>query len=163
MNQAMFLFKKNWLHPVIWILIFEAIGFILGIVTKNQIHGWYDGLTKSNLTPAPIVFSVVWSVLYALLAIISWSLWQHSEKPSIRPTLYCFFMQLLMNFAWTPLFFQLHWIGFSFLWLGILTCLTLVTIYLMKKNNNRLFFLLTPYFVWLLYATFLNGEIWLNN
>ena len=159
----MALIKKNWIQLVIWILIVEGIGFILGILTQDHIHAWYDGLNKSDLTPPPVVFSIVWPILYALLAMTGWSLWQQGNKPAVRTTLYFFMSQLLMNWAWTPLFFQLHWIGFSFLWIGILTCLTIITLYLMKKNNNHLFFLLIPYFVWLLFATYLNCTIWLLN
>ena len=155
--------KKDWIHLVIWILVFEGIGLILGLLTNHHIHTWYDGLNKSNLTPPAVVFSIVWPILYACLAITGWVLWRQRSKPEIRPTLYCYIAQLLMNWAWTPLFFQLHWIGFSFFWIWMLTFLTLITIYLMKKNNNRLFFLLIPYFVWLLFATYLNGIIWVLN
>ncbi len=154
--------KKTWFKPILWIITFEAIGFFLGFITRANIHSWYDGLNKSILTPPGWVFSVVWSIFYMLLAIVAYSLWQQRKDDVMRPARYLFISKLLMNWAWTLLFFQCHWIGFSLVWLLILTCLTLLTICSIK-NNQWMKVLLVPYFAWLVFATYLNDAIWLLN
>jgi len=103
--------KNSWIKLIIWIITFELIGFSLSIMTEANIHSWYEGLNKSILTPPGFVFSIVWSILYVLLAIAGWMIWQKRENIEMRPALYLYISQLLMNWAWTPLFFQLHLIG----------------------------------------------------
>ncbi len=155
--------KNGWIKLAVWIVIFEAIGFFLGLLTQANLHPWYEELNKSTLTPPGWVFSIVWSILYVLLAVVGWMLWRQRGNSEIRPAL-CFYMsQMLMNWAWTPLFFQLHWIGFSLLWIMMMTCFTFLTIYLIRNKDKGSSLLLIPYFIWLLFATYLNFEIWLLN
>jgi len=155
--------KNSWIKLTIWIVAFELIGFSLSIMTVANIHSWYEGLNKSILTPPGFVFSIAWSILYVLLAIVGWMLWQQRKNIEMRPALYLYISQLLMNWAWTPLFFQLHLTGFSLLWLVILTLLTFLTIYSIKNKEKLVIYLLVPYFIWLIFATYLNYAIWLLN
>ena len=155
--------KNSWIKLIIWIITFELIGFSLSIMTEANIHSWYEGLNKSILTPPGFVFSIVWSILYVLLAIAGWMIWQKRENIEMRPALYLYISQLLMNWAWTPLFFQLHLIGYSLIWLLIMTFLTLLTIYSIKNKEKLVIYLLVPYFIWLIFATYLNYAIWLLN
>jgi translocator protein len=155
--------KKGWIKLTIWIVTLQAIGLFLGLLTQANLQSWYVGLNKSMLTPPGWAFSIVWSILYVLLAVAGWELWRQRENIEIRPALYFYMSQLLMNWAWTPLFFQLHWIGFSLIWILILTSLTFLTIYSIKNKKKGISLLLIPYFIWLLFATYLNYAIWLLN
>ncbi|MCL9685627.1 TspO/MBR family protein [Legionella maioricensis] len=155
--------KNSWIKLTIWIVTFEAIGFFLGLLTQANLYSWYEGLNKSTLTPPGWVFGIVWPILYVLLAVAGWALWQQRENIEIRLALYFYMSQLLMNWAWTPLFFQLHWIGFSLIWILILTSFTFLTIYSIKNKKKGISLLLIPYFIWLLFATYLNYAIWLLN
>lgn len=155
--------KKNEIKLLLWILTFELIGFILGLVTQANIHSWYETLHKSLLTPPGWVFSVVWSILYAFLAIVGFMLWQNRSKPQIEGVLYLYLIQLVMNWLWTPLFFELHWIGFSFLWIVVMVALNALLILKIKNKERGMVLLLTPYLFWLIFASYLNGVIWLLN
>ncbi|KTC90471.1 TspO/MBR family [Fluoribacter dumoffii] len=148
---------------IIWILCFQLIGFFLGIMTQANIPSWYNGLHKSTLTPPGWVFSLVWSLLYALLAIVGFMLWQNRSKPQIKTILNLYLVQLIMNWAWTPLFFHLHWIGFSFLWILLMIGLNALIILKVKNIERVVGLLLTPYFLWLIFASYLNGVIWFLN
>ncbi len=106
--------KSHLIKLIVWILFFEMIGFFLGLLTQANIHSWYESLHKSILTPPGPVFSVVWSILYALLAIVCFTLWQNRHKSQTKTVSNLFLIQLIMNWIWTPLFFQFHWLGFSF-------------------------------------------------
>lgn len=148
---------------IAWIITFEAIGFFLGMLTQAHIPSWYEGLNKSNLTPPGPVFSIVWSILYALLAITGWLLWCSRNEFERRSVLYLYVVQMLMNWAWTPLFFVLHWTGFSFFWILVMASLTGLLIFNLKNKKKGIAILLLPYLIWLLFAAYLNGVIWLLN
>ena len=136
------------------------IGFSLGQMTQSNIHPWYQELSKSSLTPPGVIFSIVWSVLYALLAVVGWALGQYRHDPKLKPIFYLYLVQLIMNWAWTPLFFQLHWLGVSFFWIVVMTCLNGVLIFKIKNQKKGIAILLSPYFFWLLFAAYLNAVIW---
>jgi tryptophan-rich sensory protein len=138
-----------------WVVIFEAIAFLLGLLTKANIDPWYNSLNKSSLTPPGIVFSIVWSLFYGLLAYIAWFLSRH-KKESGKLIIYLYGLQMVMNWAWTPLFFQFHWIKLSAVWLIILTCLNWVLMAQIKTKQKPVALLLLPYVLWLMFASYLN-------
>ncbi|WP_392538614.1 TspO/MBR family protein [Legionella sp. 227] len=156
--------KESGIKLIVWILLFEVIGFFLGLLTQENIHSWYEGLHKSILTPPGWVFSLVWSILYAFLAVVGFTLWQNRHQPQNKTVLRLYLIQLMMNWIWTPLFFQLHWLGFSFLWIVVMVALNAAIILITMKNKDKeITLLLTPYFFWLIFASYLNGIIWTLN
>ncbi|PWY54337.1 tryptophan-rich sensory protein [Legionella qingyii] len=156
--------KKNGMQLVIWILFFELVGFFLGLLTQANIYSWYEELHKSILTPPGWVFSVVWSILYAFLAIAGFTLWKNRNNPETKTILSLYLVQLMMNWIWTPLFFQLHWLGFSFLWIVIMVGLNAAIILITIKSKEKgILLLIIPYSLWLIFASYLNGIIWTLN
>ncbi|KTD46292.1 TspO/MBR family protein [Legionella quateirensis] len=147
---------------VFWIVLFQSIGFMLGLETQANIDPWYRYLNKSSLTPPGFIFAVVWTLLYALLAIIAWMLTSLNKTSSKKITI-LFALQMLMNWVWTPLFFGLHWFTLSALWLVGLTCLNVILIIEAKKTHKTIALLLTPYLLWLVFASYLNVVIALMN
>ncbi|HAT4673013.1 tryptophan rich sensory protein TspO [Legionella pneumophila] len=141
----------------------KQLVFFLGMLTQANIPSWYEELNKSGLTPPGPVFSIVWSILYALLAIVAWVLWCSRNESEMRSVFYLYSVQMLMNWAWTPLFFVLHWTGLGFLWILVMADLTGLLILSLKNKKESIAILLLPYLVWLLFAAYLNGMIWLLN
>ncbi|MBI2786416.1 MAG: tryptophan-rich sensory protein [Legionella longbeachae] len=144
------------------IVLFESIGFLLGLITHANIYPWYEHLNKSSLTPPGFVFFIVWTLLYTLLAVIAWILSNHNTVTSKKVTV-LFVLQMLMNWAWTPLFFGLHWLILSSLWLISLSCLNLLLMIECKKTHKTIAWLLIPYLLWLVFASYLNVVIALMN
>lgn len=145
-----------------WILVFEGIAYLMGLVTQHNIYPWYASLNKSSLTPPSYVFSIVWTLLYLVLAIISWILSDKKIKVSTAfIAIYVF--QILMNWAWTLIFFQLHWINLAAIWLVMLTGLNLILFIMSIRIDKLIAYLLLPYVLWLLFATYLNTVIALTN
>lgn len=142
---------------LLWIIGFQLIGAGLGFVTQSNMYPWYETLTKSSLTPPPIVFSVVWSSLYVLLAICGYFIWQQRQQIAGRLPLYFFSIQMVMNWLWTFLFFSFHLISFSFIWIIGIIIFTALTYH--YTNQKLVRGLLIPYMLWLLFAAFLNGYI----
>lgn len=144
-------------------MFFESIGFLLGLLTQANIYPWYEQLNKSSLTPPGFIFSIVWSLLYALLAVIASRLSSYNNKTSSRKVVRLFALQMLMNWTWTPLFFQLHWLRVSALWLIVLTCLNGALFLMAPKIDKTSAWLLSPYVIWLVFASYLNIVIALMN
>jgi tryptophan-rich sensory protein len=158
----MILRLNNLMKLIFWIVLLESIGFLLGLLTQANIYPWYENLNKSSLTPPGFVFSIVWTFLYALLAVIAWILFSHDKESSKKITT-LFVLQILMNWAWTTLFFEFHWLRLSAIWLISLTCLNFILIIEAKKTHQTIAWLLTPYLLWLLFASYLNVVIALMN
>lgn len=154
---------KRGLKALLWIVAFQLIGMVMGYITGRGIEPWYLELHKSPLTPKPIVFSIVWPILYTMLAIAAMLLWERRHDAKYKTLGYLFALQLIVNWAWTPLFFAWHFLAISFLWLCLLTCLTLATILKAFKHCKVISIMLAPYFVWLCFACYLNGFIYMHN
>ena len=148
---------------LIWIVVFQIIGYCLGRITQHDILSWYPTLHKSTLTPPDIVFPIVWFVLYCMLAISGYLLWQYRNQPTAKLALVFYGLQMLLNWAWTPLFFYLHWIGVSFLCITAIIIFTLITIIITRNRYTLICAMLIPYFLWLLFAGYLNAVIWMLN
>lgn len=153
---------NNLIQLIFWVVLFESIGFLLGLLTQANIYPWYEHLNKSALTPPGFVFSIVWTVLYGLLGGIAWILSSHYKKSSKKITV-LFIIQMLMNWAWTPLFFGLHWLTLSAIWLIGLACLNFILIIRSNKTHETIAWLLIPYTLWLMFASYLNVVIALIN
>ncbi|WP_370637126.1 TspO/MBR family protein [Legionella sp. 16cNR16C] len=154
---------NNLLKLLIWILIFQLIGFSLGLLTQSNLHPWYENLDKSALTPPGFIFSIVWTILYGILAFIAWTLW-NKEKHIYPNSFRCLFaFQMIINWLWTPFFFQFHYLIFSAFLLMILTILNLILMVKIRTRNRLVFSLLVPYITWLVFAFYLNAVIALHN
>lgn len=124
---------------------------------------WYQSLNQPPLSPPGWIFSPVWIVLYIMMAI---SLFLYARKFAYKSKSWgyvLFFTQLLVNLAWTPTFFGLKNIGFALALLILLDCLVLFTIIEFAKASKSSAKLLIPYFVWIIFATYLNFGFFILN
>jgi len=152
--------QKNFPNLIFWVLGLQVVGILMGIITSHDIEPWYRSLTQSSLTPPDYVFSIVWPSLYLLIAIAGWLLFSKQHYKKIKAA---FILQLLLNWLWTPLFFTLHLTGISLVVLALIAIVTLFVIVKSIHNNKIASLLLSPYFVWLCFAWYLNLYIFLNN
>ncbi len=154
---------KKFLSLVLWIIIFQVVGYLIGQMTQSNIVTWYQTLNKSAFNPPQLVFPIVWGILYLMLAVAGWSLWEQRKKARAKLALLFYGIQLLMNWTWTPLFFQFHLIQLSFYWIIGIIVLTLVTIFFTWNKFKLATVMLVPYWFWLLFASYLNAVIWIKN
>lgn len=125
---------------------------------------WYAALTKPALTPPDWVFPVVWTVLYAMIAVAGWLLWRHRHgDPSGRAAVGFWGLQLALNAAWSWIFFGLHLTGVALAEIVILFGAILFVILLARKTSRAASLLMTPYLVWVGFAMWLNFGIWRLN
>lgn len=121
-------------------------------------NDWYKTLNKSQYTPPSKVFSIVWIILYSLMAYSYYTLYkQNGYVDSI------FYYQLIINISWIYVFFSLHDITLSLILLGILIILVFIMYNKFKKENKLIGNLQLPYLLWLCIAFYLNFYIYQNN
>ncbi len=151
---------KSKLKVLVWVICFQSIGFLMSILTRTGKLGWYDSIIKSSLTPPGFVFGITWTILYIILAIFSWWLWQ---KKSFVRTKVIFSAQMLLNWLWTPVFFSFHLISVALIMIILMMILTTQVLLSLGKQQSLISLLLLPYLIWLCFACYLNSYIWLYN
>ena len=126
-------------------------------------YAWYQTLTRPPLAPPAWVFSPIWIVLYIcmILALFLYARKDTNKNKSWGYVL--FFTQLLINFAWTPVFFGLKNIGLALAIVVLMDALVLFTIIEFSKVSKTAGKILIPYFIWILFATYLNFGYFLLN
>jgi tryptophan-rich sensory protein len=136
-----------------------AVGFVASLVTVPNIAGWYAGLHKPSFNPPNGVFAPVWTSLYVLTAIAAWRVWR---KAGPRP-LGLYALQLILNGAWSFLFFGAHAIGAALAEIVLLLALVLATMASFSSRDRVAGLLFLPYAAWVLFAAALNAAIWRLN
>ena len=138
-----------------------AIG---GWFTGPSVAGWYATVQKPSFTPPNEVFAPVWSVLYFLMALALYSIWRKQDEGlRYNRALTFFVMQLLMNVAWSVVFFGLHSIAGGMVVIVALWVMIALTIYTSWRVSRFAAACLAPYLAWVSFAAFLNYAIWRLN
>ena len=148
---------------VIWIVFIQFISFMMGMMTTANIDSWYKEIHRSSLTPQGYVFGIVWPVLYLLIAIAGWRIWNIEKVKSLKQLKYLYITQMLLNWLWTPVFFGLHYITVSLIILLAMILSTVTLCFKIYKIDILILYLLMPYALWQLFAAYLNFYIVLNN
>ncbi len=154
------IFVKTYLTLPLWIIIYLAVASFIGNMTRHAIPGWYENLDKPALNPPDFIFPIVWTILYIMMAIAGWRIWNKNLGRNIKVI---FVVQTLINWAWSYFFFYYHWLGFSAAWIGGLILCVVALIYLAHNKDRITSLLLTPYFFWICFACYLNFMIWQLN
>jgi len=135
-------------------------GLLAGYLSGSQ-GGIYGALNQPPLAPPGWVFGAVWTVLYILMGVslylVRTTPGEHGRAETV------FALQLLINFFWPILFFALGWYCFSVLWLILLILAVALTVWLFYQVNKTAAWLLVPYFVWCLFALYLNIGVCILN
>jgi len=143
------------------LIILILITLIISFLIMDKIDDWYLNLNKSPLTPPGYIFSIVWIILYILMSISVWIIWEKEKEITFPIQLYI--IQLFLNFAWSPIFFKYHLINESLFLLLLITVLVFIIINLFYSINKIAGLLLIPYLIWLSFAFYLNYYIVENN
>ena len=154
--------KNQFLVLFIFVVVCLGIGFAGSFATMPNIDGWYKDIVKPSFNPPDSVFGPVWTFLYVTMAIAAWLVWRKTGALMSVP-MAVFILQLILNLAWSFLFFGLQnplagLIDIVFLWASII-----LTIVLFWKVLPIAGIILIPYLLWVTFATALNFSIWRLN
>ena len=120
---------------------------------------WYYSLNKSPLTPPAAVFPIAWTILYIMIALSLFFYIKDGLRQEKIIPLVIFITQIILNLLWAAVFFESHDIKLAFFIIIALIILVFINIILFYKKSKTAAFLLIPYFLWLIFAAYLNYEI----
>ena len=147
---------------------YAPLGVFVLLVASAAVFGaqfmpgpWYAELRKPPLNPPNWVFGPVWSVLYLAIAVSGWLVWR--ARPESPLTLSLWAGQLILNAAWSFIFFGLQRPGAALLEILALLVVLLLTTASFFRVGSLPGALFLPYTVWVSFAAYLNAGIWYLN
>ncbi|MEE8823282.1 TspO/MBR family protein [Lentilactobacillus sunkii] len=142
----------NWFQVAVWIVLVEIIGMASALFSGN-IRAMYNSLTLPPLSPSGVVFGIVWPILYLLIGIAGYIIW--NDRQNNQMNVYLFFGQLLLNFIWTIVFFTGNMFTIGFILIAVMDIIVAYLIRRVFPISKVAGWVLVPYLTWLLFATYL--------
>lgn len=162
--------KRYFIIPIITIAICLFMGYLAGISLKADNFSWYNSLNRSPLNPPNIIFPIAWSILYLLMGIsIAIIINKYIDeqdleiKKNIKNYIFLFITQFILNLFWTYIFFGLKSPLFGFIEIIILDILIIITIMKFKTISKAASYILIPYILWCLFASYLTLHVLIFN
>lgn len=145
------------------IISIGAVFIVAYIASQFEPGEWYQNLTRPAWTPPDWIFAPVWTALYLMMGLAAWLIWRQRGLKAAAKPLGFFLFQLILNGAWSWLFFGQHKIGFAFAEIVLLWIAIFITLILFWKRTAWAGILLLPYLVWVGFASVLNYAFWRMN
>lgn len=143
---------------VVFLALVVGVGALIGVNTAPG--AWYEALQKPAFNPPNGLFGPVWFALYVLIAIAGWRSWQ--RDPTGLPML-LWGGQMLLNWAWSPVWFGLQQMWLAFAIIVVMLVLILAFIAVNWRRDRVAAWLFVPYAAWVAFASLLNLSIALLN
>lgn len=144
--------KKNIIIIGLTLLLPGIVAFLI-----RDSFSTYKDLVQPMFAPPSYLFPVAWTILYILMSIAAIFVKDNDKCLKI------YYIQLLLNIIWTPIFFSFGNYLLALIDLIFLLLLVIYMTYLFYKENSKTVYLLIPYVLWLLFAGYLNLFIYLYN
>ena len=160
-NMSTLFQSRTIISTLVWIIACLALGSLAGILSNSGNTEWYQLLNRPKFAPPSWVFGPVWTVLYIMIGCAASYLWLHRDQ---QPLVFIMFIaQLILNYAWSFIFFRMHALGFAVFEIFILL-ISIITIMILSFSQHRIVtWLLLPYACWVGFASILSTAFWLNN
>ena len=147
---------KKYRGFIISIAIALAVGGLSALLTRENMR-LFSEVNKPLFTPPAFLFPVVWTILYILMGFSSAVIFEHRrfKKREAETGLILYGINLILNFFWSIMFFNMRAYSFAFAWLLILWSVILAMIAQFYKVNKLSAYLQIPYLIWVTYAGYL--------
>lgn len=137
-----------------------GLGSLSGILSNSGYgNAWFTALHPADIMPPGWVFAVVWTTLYVLIAIAFAMILNARGARGRLEAIALFLIQLIANFAWSPLFFGMRQVSAAFYLIIVILLLAIATAVLFARIRRNAGLLMVPYILWLCFATFLNFQL----
>lgn len=153
--------KVYWKVLALCLIVTLGVGALSALFVYGNVNV-YSSLNLPPLAPPSWVFPVVWTVLYILMGISAYLI-VVSGKDGRASAIHLYWAQLVVNFFWPILFFDMQNYLLALLWLLLLWVLVFVMIFRFKAIDKRAAYLQIPYLIWLTLAAYLNAGVVLLN
>jgi tryptophan-rich sensory protein len=158
------LVMKNFIKLASSIAICFLAAGIGSIFTVSAIPSWYATLVKPSFSPPNYLFGPVWTILYIMMGISLYIIWNKGIKnKNVKAALYIFGIQLILNTIWSPVFFGAHALFLALIIIIALWFYIVKTIKAFAKIDKLASYLLYPYLAWVSFASILNFSVWFLN
>jgi tryptophan-rich sensory protein len=148
---------------IAFVLVTFAAAGVGGLLTAGGVRDWYPSLHKPAWTPPAWLFGPAWTALYLCIAVAGFLAWRRVGFRAARGTWVLFNAQLVLNAAWSGLFFQLRQPGWAFAEILLLWAAILATAAALFRISAIAGALVVPYLSWVAFAAALNFAIWRLN
>jgi translocator protein len=155
--------SRDWTALLIFVGICFAVGASGSVFTASSVKTLYPGLLKPAGTPPSWVFGPAWSLLYLLMGTAAWLVWRQRSHEDVWLALALFMAQLILNGLWSFIFFGLRRPGAALVEIILLLATIAMTATRFAEFSRLVFWPMTPYAGWLLYASYLTLGIWRLN
>ena len=140
-----------------------AVGGISALLTMGSMET-FEKIKQPPLSPPGWLFPVVWTILYILMGISAYLIATSSAGNKQKRNAFIIYgIQLLFNFFWSIIFFNMENYLFAFIWLVALWVLIIANVFLFYRISKPAGLLLVPYLLWVTFAGYLNFMIYLLN
>ena len=155
--------QHAWKTYTFWILLTETVGGLSGYLTREGSQAFSETVQQPPLSPPAIVFPIVWGILYALMGISAARIWLSEPSAARNRSINLYIAQLVLNFFWSLIFFNLQVYGLAILWLLLLWGSVFLMILSFRNVDKPAAYLQIPYLLWLTFAAYLNYGVWYLN
>jgi tryptophan-rich sensory protein len=147
-------------YALVTVPLVLLLGILSGRVAGSGYgNPWFDALAKPGIMPPGWVFGAAWTALYILLGFALAIILNARGARGRKPALTLFGAQLLLNFAWSPLFFALHKVEAALILIVAILALSIATTFLFAVIRKGAALLMLPYLAWLCFAAILTADI----
>lgn len=155
---------SKYIHYIISPLFYIGIAFSGRMFTDQGVTDWYPEIIKPSYTLPGSFIGVVWTIIFILSA-ISLILFINRGKGSkiFWPVIGLFALNGIVNVAWSYIFFTKHLIGLAVIDALIILITVGMMIVLVRPYSKASSGLLMPYFLWVLFASYLTYDIYTLN
>jgi len=148
-----------WKKALVTVPVIVIAGTAMGLISNSGFENdWYARLIKPAFQPPGWVFGAVWTTLYTMIGIALAAILNERKSDRRRDALWLFGGQLVLNFAWSPIFFRAHMIDVGLVVILVMLLMATMTANYFRRIRPVAGWLLIPYLVWLCIATALNYE-----
>ena len=155
--------RSNITKLAISLLLPLSAGAVAGMFTSQAVPTWYASLNRPSFNPPNWVFGPVWTSLYILLGISFFLVWKEEASKERNLAIKVFSIQMLLNFAWSFIFFYFNLIGVALIEIILLWISIAFMILLFYKIRPFAAYLNIPYLLWVSFATILNAGYYFLN
>lgn len=155
--------KRNnrglWRKALVAVPLIVVAGSLVGLLSNSGMNNeWYAPLAKPSFQPPGWAFGAVWTALYAMMGIALAAVLDARASRQRTVAQWLFAIQLVLNFAWSPIFFGGGMIDVGLIVIFAMDVLVTMTIIAFWRVRPLAGALLIPYLAWLCVATALNHE-----
>jgi len=148
---------------VVSLLLPLSLGAIAGMFTAQAVPEWYAMLNRPSFNPPNWIFGPVWTALYLILGFSFFLIWKQVRSKKRNQAILIFFVQMVLNFGWSFLFFYYNLIGFALFEIVVLWLSIISMVILFYKIKPLAAYMNIPYLLWVTFATILNAGYYFLN